>query len=229
MAKKDNDLFDRLRDAGLRKQVARRLSELSDGASKKATRAARSTATEFRAIADEIERRLPSAARPASATRKASSRTSTRKASTRSRSGTGSRRASRSTAATTRASQSTAASTRASRSTAGAKRASRSTAGTKRASRSTAASATSSGRASATARKPAPARRRKTASAASGARAPRGANKAKILQSLKAGPKTATEIAKETGIGAGTVGSTLSKMAVSGEVRKAQRGYGLPS
>ena len=68
-----------------------------------------------------------------------------------------------------------------------------------------------------------------TASTANGARAPRGANKAKILRSLGSGPKTASEIAKETGIGAGTVGSTLSKMAISGEVRKAERGYGLPS
>ena len=53
-------------------------------------------------------------------------------------------------------------------------------------------------------------------------------NKAKILESLKAGPKTASEIANETGIGIGTVGSTLSKMATTGEVRNADRGYGLP-
>jgi sugar-specific transcriptional regulator TrmB len=199
MAKKDNDLFDRLRDAGLRKQVAKRLSALSDDASNKASRAARSTASEFRAIADEIERRLP---RRASATRKASSRTrkassSTRKASSR----TSTRKASTGT---------------------------RSRAASTRASRSTAATATTSRPAAASAPKRAPARRRTTASAASGARAPRGQNKAKILQSLKAGPKTASEIAKETGIGAGTVGSTLSKMAISGEVKKAQRGYGLP-
>ncbi len=188
MAKKDNDLFDRLRDAGLRKQVAKRLSELSGDASNKASRAARSTAGEFRAIADEIERRLPSSVRPARATRKTSSRTSTRKTSTGTRSRAASTRASRSTAAT----------------------------------------AAPSRRAPASAPKRAPARKRTTASKASGARAPRGENKAKILQSLKAGPKTASEIAKETGIGAGTVGSTLSKMAISGEVKKAQRGYGLP-
>ena len=188
MAKKDNDLFDRLRNAGLRKQVATRLSELSDDASKKASRAARSTASEFRGIADEIERRLPKSVRPARATRKSSSRTSTRKPSTTTRSRT----------ATTRASQ------------------------------PTAASATRSRRAPASAPKRAPARKRTSASSASGARAPRGANKAKILQSLKSGPKTASEIAKETGIGAGTVGSTLSKMAISGEVKKAERGYGLP-
>ena len=50
-----------------------------------------------------------------------------------------------------------------------------------------------------------------------------------ILASLKSGPKTASEIAKETGIGTGTVSSTLSKMATAGEVAKAERGYGLPS
>lgn len=74
-----------------------------------------------------------------------------------------------------------------------------------------------------------PAPRRTAATSGSGARAPRGQNKAKILASLKTGPKTASEIAKETGIGTGTVGSTLSKMATAGEVRKAERGYGLPS
>lgn len=206
MAKKDNDLFDRLRDAGLRKQVAKRLSALSDDASSKASRAARSTASEFRAIADEIERRLP---RPASATRKASSRT--RKASSRTRKASSSTRKASSRTSTRKASTGT-----------------RSRAASTRASRSTAAAATTSRPAAASAPKRAPARRRTTASAASGARAPRGQNKAKILQSLKAGPKTASEIAKETGIGAGTVGSTLSKMAISGEVKKAQRGYGLP-
>ena len=206
MAKKDNDLFDRLRDAGLRKQVAKRLSALSDDASSKASRAARSTASEFRAIADEIERRLP---RPASATRKASSRT--RKASSSTRKASSSTRKASSRTSTRKASTGT-----------------RSRAASTRASRSTAATATTSRRAAASAPKRAPARRRTTASAASGARAPRGQNKAKILQSLKAGPKTASEIAKETGIGAGTVGSTLSKMAISGEVKKAQRGYGLP-
>jgi hypothetical protein len=206
MAKKDNDLFDRLRDAGLRKQVAKRLSALSDDASSKASRAARSTAGEFRAIADEIERRLP---RRASATRKASSRT--RKASSSTRKASSSTRKASSRTSTRKASTGT-----------------RSRAASTRASRSTAATATTSRPAAASAPKRAPARRRTTASAASGARAPRGQNKAKILQSLKAGPKTASEIAKETGIGAGTVGSTLSKMAISGEVKKAQRGYGLP-
>ena len=52
MAQKDNDLFDRLREAGLRKQVAKTLSELSGDASKKATRAARGTIGELRSLAD---------------------------------------------------------------------------------------------------------------------------------------------------------------------------------
>jgi len=38
MAKNDSDLFDRLRRAGLRKQVAKTLSEISEGASKPALR-----------------------------------------------------------------------------------------------------------------------------------------------------------------------------------------------
>ena len=45
---------------------------------------------------------------------------------------------------------------------------------------------------------------------------------------LKDGPKTASEIATETGIKAGTVGASLSKLAKAGEVVKADRGYALP-
>ena len=60
------------------------------------------------------------------------------------------------------------------------------------------------------------------------ARAPRGENKKKILAALKDGPKTASEIATETGIKAGTVGASLSKLAKTGEGVKADRGYGLP-
>jgi hypothetical protein len=40
------------------------------------------------------------------------------------------------------------------------------------------------------------------------ARAPRGENKKKILAALNGGPKTASEIANETGIKAGTIGVT---------------------
>ena len=60
------------------------------------------------------------------------------------------------------------------------------------------------------------------------ARAPRGENKKKILAALKGRPKTASEIASETGIKAGTVGASLSKLAKAGEVVKAARGSALP-
>ncbi|MGN6168656.1 MAG: hypothetical protein ACTHQQ_10875 [Solirubrobacteraceae bacterium] len=62
MANKDTDLFDRLRQAGLRKKAATALSEVSEGAGKKAQRTARAAVKELRALADEIERRLPAAA-----------------------------------------------------------------------------------------------------------------------------------------------------------------------
>ena len=61
------------------------------------------------------------------------------------------------------------------------------------------------------------------------ARAPRGENKKKILAALKGGPKTASEIANETGIKASTVSASLSKLAKTGEVVKATRGYALPT
>jgi hypothetical protein len=185
MAKTDSDLFDRLRQAGLRKQVARTLSEIGEGTSNRAVRAARSAVGELRSLAKEIERRLLSATPRESAAGKATGRTSTR-----------------SRQATPRASRSRAAS-----------------AGTGRRAQRPAAQ-----------RNNAPAPRLETAAAVgtSGARAPRGQNRAKILEALKVGPKTASEIAKETGIGTGTVGSTLSKLATTGEVAKADRGYALP-
>ena len=62
------------------------------------------------------------------------------------------------------------------------------------------------------------------------ATAPRGQNKAKILAALKESePMTATEIAKVTGISAGTVSTTLNNMAKTGELTKAERGYRLPA
>jgi predicted transcriptional regulator len=61
------------------------------------------------------------------------------------------------------------------------------------------------------------------------ARAPRGQNKARILAALKARePMTASEIAKATGIPTATVSTTLTKMAKTGELAKAERGYMLP-
>jgi DNA-binding transcriptional ArsR family regulator len=66
-------------------------------------------------------------------------------------------------------------------------------------------------------------------SAAGRATAPRGQNKAKILEALKGSePMTASEIARLTGIPAGTVSTTLTKMARTGELTKAERGYRLP-
>jgi hypothetical protein len=184
MANNDRDLFDRLRQAGVRKQVAKTLSEIGEGASKQALRAGRSAVSELRALADEIERRLPSATPDGSATGEIAGRTSTP-----------------------------------------------SRAASPRASRSRAASATASN-----ARRPAtqpkhaaaPTPQVAAASGTSVARAPRGENKAKILESLKAGPMTASEIAEHTGIGTGTVSSTLTKMAKAREIVKADRGYGLP-
>jgi len=60
------------------------------------------------------------------------------------------------------------------------------------------------------------------------ARAPRGQNKAKVLDALKDGPMTASEIANATGIATGTVSTMLTKMAKTGELAKAERGYTLP-
>ena len=58
--------------------------------------------------------------------------------------------------------------------------------------------------------------------------APRGQTRAMILDALKDGPKTAGEVAAATGIGRGTASTTLTKLAKSGEVVKAERGYKLP-
>ena len=60
------------------------------------------------------------------------------------------------------------------------------------------------------------------------ASAPRGQTRATILQALNDGPKTAGEIAAATGIARGTASTTLTKLAKSGEVVKAERGYRLP-
>ena len=68
-----------------------------------------------------------------------------------------------------------------------------------------------------------------TRQATAPARTPRGQNKAKILDALKGrGPMTASQLAEVTDIPAATVSSTLTKMAKTGELRKAERGYTLP-
>jgi DNA-binding transcriptional ArsR family regulator len=73
-----------------------------------------------------------------------------------------------------------------------------------------------------TTRAAAPSRRGRPAAAA------RGQTRAKILEALKGGPKTAGEIAEATGVPRGSASTTLSKLAKSGEVVKAERGYKLP-
>src|SRR3954452_9679013 len=64
--------------------------------------------------------------------------------------------------------------------------------------------------------------------ASTAARAPRGQNRAKVLEALKDGPMTASEIAKVTGIATGTVSTLLTRMAKSGELTKVDRGYARP-
>jgi DNA-binding IclR family transcriptional regulator len=56
----------------------------------------------------------------------------------------------------------------------------------------------------------------------------RGQTRARILEALKDGPKTAGDIAEATGVPRGTASTTLSTLAKSGEVVKAERGYRLP-
>jgi len=96
---------------------------------------------------------------------------------------------------------------------------------------------------SATTRKPARAAASKPATPAAAKRAPArpaaaasttsrtapGATKTSVLAALeKGGALTAGEVAAATGLGRGTVSTTLSKLAKSGVVVKADRGYRLP-
>jgi sugar-specific transcriptional regulator TrmB len=61
-------------------------------------------------------------------------------------------------------------------------------------------------------------------------RTPPGATKSRVLGALSDGDaKTAGEVAAATGITRGTVSTTLSKLAKTGEVVKAERGYRLPA
>ena len=56
-------------------------------------------------------------------------------------------------------------------------------------------------------------------------RAPRGQNRRLILEAIKDEPKTAGDVAKETGIGRPTVSTTLTKLVSDGAAVKAKRGY----
>ena len=55
--------------------------------------------------------------------------------------------------------------------------------------------------------------------------APRGQNRRLILEAIKDEPKTAGDVAKETGIGRPTVSTTLTKLVSDGAAVKAKRGY----
>jgi hypothetical protein len=229
MAKNDKDLFERLRQAGLRKQVAKTLSELGEGTSKKAARTAQSAIADLRSLAEEIERRLPGdstkiadsaparrtiRAKAPARTRAAAKAPATKASAAKAAAATPARKPATTRAASTRTAATRTASTR--------RKPAATRAATARPKAATTRATTSRRRT------PAAAARTAAASASTVVRAPRGANKAKILGSLKTGAKTASQIAAETGIGAGTVSSTLTKLATSGEVVKAARGYGLP-
>jgi hypothetical protein len=192
MPKRDDDLFQRLRLAGIRKPVAQALAELTDDAGKKAVGAGHKAVAELRALIEEIEKRLPLAKlvsqshdepKPVTAAPRRVARSVTKPA--------------RAKAAAASAPEKKAPVTRARK------------------------SATSA--AAKAAPKPAA---RSTAKASSPA--PRGANKAKILQALNGGPRTASEISDETGIATTTVSSALNRLSKTGEVTKASRGYALP-
>ena len=87
---------------------------------------------------------------------------------------------------------------------------------------------TASRRTTAAAKGSAPSTGSATATRPRRAAAPRGQTRAKILEALKDGPKTAGEISEATGVPRGTASTTLSKLAKTGEVIKAERGYRLP-
>jgi uncharacterized membrane protein len=81
---------------------------------------------------------------------------------------------------------------------------------------------------SATRREPAP--RTSQPAARSSRRTAAGATKASVLAALAGGEAmTAGEASTKAGLPRGTVSTTLSKLAKSGEVEKAQRGYRLPA
>ena len=84
----------------------------------------------------------------------------------------------------------------------------------------------------ATTKPQAPAAKPSPAAPSDGARVrtPPGATKTKVLSALSADSgMTAGDVAKATGLARGTVSTTLSKLAKTGEVSKADRGYRLPT
>jgi CRP-like cAMP-binding protein len=76
--------------------------------------------------------------------------------------------------------------------------------------------------------KSAPPRRTRQPATPSPRRTAPGATKASVLAALAGGEAmTAGQVADKTGLARGTVSTTLSKLAKSGEVQKAERGYRL--
>jgi CRP-like cAMP-binding protein len=76
--------------------------------------------------------------------------------------------------------------------------------------------------------KSAPVSRTSQAPARSPRRTAPGATKASVLGALASGEAmTAAQVADKTGLARGSVSTTLSKLAKSGEVQKAERGYRL--
>jgi DNA-binding transcriptional ArsR family regulator len=74
----------------------------------------------------------------------------------------------------------------------------------------------------------APAQRTREPAARSPRRTAPGATKASVLAALAGGEAmTAGQVTDKTGLARGTVSTTLSKLAKSGEVQKAERGYRL--
>ena len=75
-----------------------------------------------------------------------------------------------------------------------------------------------------------PARRTSQPAARSPRRTAPGATKASVLAALAGGEAmTAGQVAEKTGLARPTVSTTLSKLAKSGEVQKAERGYRIAS
>jgi CRP-like cAMP-binding protein len=72
-----------------------------------------------------------------------------------------------------------------------------------------------------------PVRRTRQPAARSPRRTAPGATKASVLVALGSEAMTAGQVADKTGLARATVATTLSKLAQSGEVRKAERGYRL--
>lgn len=78
--------------------------------------------------------------------------------------------------------------------------------------------------------RPARTRRAAASKAATNGRTTHGATKSSVLAALAGGEAmTASQVATKAGLARPTVSTTLSKLAKTGEVQKADRGYRLPA